>query len=411
MKRLAVALMLMFALWGNSAKAQNTDNSSQQRLAQLKQVGVGFASYVFSGEKFPTQTISEIEALEKTLGKIEVKTEFFDKDGTPVQNASLPGRYGAVTELKTVGGERSFRYATLFRQKEKVGKWWETEMQGQMNFPAEIGIEPKVAKEQSKYIADSFRNEFFESMIRKPQTAILLSGLYETKPGEKQVERNSPYERDRHYWYTLRKKRGDTPEYKYLTSTPKDYARQPDKKYPLMVFLHGSGERGEDLPRVRVHGPLTEVDAGRDLPFVVIAPQCPVNEDWYSEEVYALIEEVCTKYRIDRSQIYLTGLSMGGYGTWSTAIAYPELFAAIAPMCGGSDPRDAARLKKLPIWNFHGKQDEAVPFHESEDMVSAVKKAGGDIKFTIYPDLGHNCWTISYANPELYTWLLSHRKK
>ncbi len=410
-QRAWITAVLLLALWGTSAEAQTDASAQAARLDTLKRAGVGFAAYVFSGEKFPAVTVSGTDALATNGGKIEVKTTFFSGDGKRVEAASAPGRYGAVTELTTPEGEHTAQYTTLFRQKEKVDRFWETRMQGQMNFPPEIGIPPSVAKEQSRYIADSFRNEFFESMIRKPQTAVLLAGLYEARPGEKQVERNSPYERDRRYWYALRKRLGDTPEYRFDVSIPRDYAKEPAKTYPLLVFLHGSGERGEDLTRVRVHGPLAEVDHGRELPMIVAAPQCPENEDWYSEEVAALIETVCAKYRIDRSRIYLTGLSMGGYGTWATAIAYPDVFAAIAPMCGGSDPRDADRLKSLPIWNFHGKLDEAVPFHESQDMVRAVKKAGGDIKFTVYPDLGHNCWTVSYANSDLYPWLLAHTKK
>jgi predicted peptidase len=113
---------------------------------------------------------------------------------------------------------------------------------------------------------------------------------------------------------------------------------------------------------------------------------------------------------VDPDRVYLTGLSMGGYGTWSLAAAHPERFAAIVPICGGGNPADAAKLASLPVWVFHGAKDPTVPLERSKEMVEAIKSAGGNPRFTIYPEAGHDSWTETYNNPELYQWLLEQKK-
>jgi predicted peptidase len=198
----------------------------------------------------------------------------------------------------------------------------------------------------------------------------------------------------------------------YLLFLPEDYGKKR-QRWPLMVFLHGAGERGSDLNKVKVHGPPKIVKNRKDFPFIVVSPQCPEG-DWWTEKVEVLInlvDDISTRYKVDKKRIYLTGLSMGGYGTWALASAYPERFAAIAPICGGGSRIMSLRLKDIPIWVFHGAKDRVVPLEESEEMVNAIRKRGGDVKFTIYPDAGHDSWTESYNNEELYDWFLGHRKQ
>ena len=201
----------------------------------------------------------------------------------------------------------------------------------------------------------------------------------------------------------------------YLLYLPKDYGKDPEKKWPVLVFLHGSGESGADLEKVKVHGPPKLIAQGQDLPFIVVSPQAPVfpRRGWDVETLNALLDDVLAKYSTDTDRVYLTGLSMGGYGTWAWATANPERFEAIAPICGGGQARQASRaLKNMPTWVFHGGKDMTVPIQESQDMVDALKKAGAmDVKFTIYPEAGHDSWTATYDNPELFTWLLAHTKK
>ena len=207
--------------------------------------------------------------------------------------------------------------------------------------------------------------------------------------------------------------------YHYLLFLPANYKKSAKQPWPVLVFLHGAGERGTDLNQVAVHGAPKVARTQPDFPFILVAPQCPPDETWSPAIVMALVDEILATYRADRSRVYLTGMSMGGYGTWTTATKFPERFAAIAPVCGGGDvlevllsygaKRDA--LRSLPVWAFHGAKDDVVPWSESERMVNAYKNAGvRDLQFTIYPEANHDSWSETYANPKLYAWLLAHRR-
>ena len=198
---------------------------------------------------------------------------------------------------------------------------------------------------------------------------------------------------------------------KYLLFLPEGYDGQ--EKWPLIMFLHGAGERGDDLKQVKVHGIPKIVEQKRDFPFIAVSPQCP-RESWWPAEndaLKALLDEIVAKYSVDADRVYLTGISMGGYGTWSLATVYPNKFAAIAPICGGGDPSKACVLKDIPVWVFHGAKDETVKLKASEDMVKALKDCEGNVQFTVYPEAGHDSWTETYNNPELYEWFLKHKRK
>jgi predicted peptidase len=205
----------------------------------------------------------------------------------------------------------------------------------------------------------------------------------------------------------------------FLLSLPPDYDENRTQQYPLLLFLHGLGEssgEGTTIEIVKKHGPPKRVERKHTLPFIVVSPQCP-RDTWWSDHTPALmglLDTVINSYRVDKQRVYLTGLSMGGFGTWHLGFLYPKRFAAIAPICGGMPwfvrlEEAAARMKNLPIWAFHGAQDESVDLEESERVVEALKAAGNNVRFTIYPDLGHDSWTKTYANPRLYDWFLKHR--
>jgi len=206
----------------------------------------------------------------------------------------------------------------------------------------------------------------------------------------------------------------------YLIYLPKDYDAHMKTRWPLMLFLHGSGERGTNLSKVAVHGPPKLVKQARDFPFIIVSPQCPANQRWDNDALMALLDEIEEKYSVDKSRVYLTGLSMGGYGAWNLGLSYPERFAAIAPICGGgdisvlllADPKRAGALKTLGVWAFHGGKDQVVPVSESERMVDALRKAGcKEVELTVYPDAQHDAWTETYNNSKLYDWFLAHRRK
>jgi predicted peptidase len=198
----------------------------------------------------------------------------------------------------------------------------------------------------------------------------------------------------------------------YLLFLPDSYYTDQEKLWPMILFLHGSGERGNDLELVKIHGPAMIVEKRKDFPFIVISPQLPAEEDgWSPDLLNELVSDVVKKYRVDQERMYLTGLSMGGRGTWSFAIEYPGLFAAIAPVCGPLTDRRLNRLIDTPVWVFHGAKDRTVPIKASEDAVAGLRKLGADVKFTVYPDAGHDSWTETYNNPELYEWFLQHKRK
>ena len=195
----------------------------------------------------------------------------------------------------------------------------------------------------------------------------------------------------------------------YLLYLPAQYETELDKQWPLILFLHGAGERGEDVEKVKVHGPPKLVDQGQQLAFIIVSPQCPDGEWWMADVLNRLLDEIIDKHRVDTDRIYLTGLSMGGFGTWNLAIANPGRFAAIAPICGGGNPRKIWNLRNMPTWVFHGAKDPVVPLSMSEDMVNALQRHNKQVKFTVYPEAGHDSWTESYDNPELFSWFLEHK--
>ncbi|MEM6325654.1 MAG: prolyl oligopeptidase family serine peptidase [Bacteroidota bacterium] len=193
-----------------------------------------------------------------------------------------------------------------------------------------------------------------------------------------------------------------------VVSLPVGYADEPEREWPLLVFLHGAGERGDSLARVNVHGPVAERQAGRDLPFVIVAPQVPADGRWTVGRVVATMDAALDAYQIDPDRVYLTGLSMGGYGTWEAIERIPDRIAAAVPICGGGNPIGLAAAREVPVWAFHGAMDPVVPISASVAMVGRLRSAGGNVRFAVYPDAGHDAWTETYANPAVYEWLLSH---
>jgi predicted peptidase len=253
----------------------------------------------------------------------------------------------------------------------------------------------------------------------------------------------------------------------YFLYLPVGYQSETSKKWPVILFLHGGGERGdglEDLKYTLMHGPLMEAwIQGRDLPFIIINPQMPLFDrpqpqrqplperspegtapprpygnrpsqpmaresvedqrapgsppqgwEMVEDEVLAMVDNTVADYRADAGRVYLSGLSYGGYGTWFLGTRHPERWAAIAPICGGGDPKLVDRLvaQKLPLWIFHGGRDPVVPTSRSLEMALALEAAGHpEVRFTVHEDLGHNVWTRVYEGQDIYTWFLKHRRQ
>lgn len=194
----------------------------------------------------------------------------------------------------------------------------------------------------------------------------------------------------------------------YLLYLPKDYEQKD--KFPLLLFLHGAGERGNDLNLVKKHGPPKLIEQGKEFPFVVVSPQCPANKRWNTTVLIALLDDIIEKYKIDENKIYVTGLSMGGNGTLRLAVEIADRLAAIIPICGWGDPFEICSIGSLPVWAFHGAKDNVVPLNSTQILVDRLKFCNGNAKLKIYPEAGHDSWTKTYDNPEIYEWLFSHSK-
>jgi predicted peptidase len=196
----------------------------------------------------------------------------------------------------------------------------------------------------------------------------------------------------------------------YLLYLPEDYRKH--KEFPLLLFLHGGGERGNNLELVKSYGNPKLIERGQHFPSIVVSPQCP-EDSWWTKELEPLkllINEIVQTYNVDKRRIYLTGLSMGGFGTFHLAGLYPKYFAAIAPICGGGHSSFAENLKDVPTWAFHGDKDDIVPIQSSQRMVKAIIKAGGTAKLTTYKNVKHNAWDKAYQTKELYKWLFAQHR-
>jgi predicted peptidase len=206
---------------------------------------------------------------------------------------------------------------------------------------------------------------------------------------------------------------GSEGEGKYIIFVPHSY--KGEKSYPLILFLHGAGETGKDGERqAKVGlGPAIKKKE-KTFRFFAVFPQSQ-KRTWKAdsadgERALAILKEVQKEYKIDDKRIYLTGLSMGGFGTWSMAAKHPDMWAAIAPICGGGNVKTAAKIKDIPCWCFHGDADKAVKADLSRKMIAALKDAGGNPRYTEYPGVGHNSWDRAYGTAELYEWFLKHKK-
>jgi predicted peptidase len=214
-------------------------------------------------------------------------------------------------------------------------------------------------------------------------------------------------------------KNADGTESPYVVFVPHDYDGK--KEYPVILFLHGAGETKN--PKAKKEGKMpVEVGIGpaikkqeKTFPAIVVIPRAE-GFGWGADtanakRALAMLDATMKEYKTDPKRVYLTGLSMGGMGTWSIATAEPDRFAAIVPICGRGDPSKAEKLKDLPVWAFHGDKDTAVNVSGSRDMIEAIKKAGGSPKYTEYPGVGHNSWDMAYGEKDLYPWLLKQKKK
>lgn len=196
----------------------------------------------------------------------------------------------------------------------------------------------------------------------------------------------------------------------YLLYLPQEYNVDTTKHFPLLLFLHGSGESGDNIEKVKTHGPPKLIAEGKNFPFIVLSPQNPdINKLWNAEAVTALLEHIEINYRVDPTRIHLAGLSRGAYGAWQVAIQNPSKFASLTLISGVSPGFYVKWLKDTPIWVFHGEDDDVIPVSESDNVVKELKDNGQNVRYTRYPNTGHDAWTQTFDNPELFEWMLEQR--
>jgi len=341
-----------------------------------------------------------------TFGEPEITYKYYDAQYNEVTKLDKPGRYGAVVNIHFKNGIDQQRFYTLYAAPKPLGNT--------RNLPvpmlaSKLGLDQAILDHAQLSSAENIHYMLFPDNDANANLAILLTGLSEIAHGEKSSTGwTNPRIMNFEWWEGLRQKLGLAENYPYVTNLPDGYDADPNKKWPLIVVLHGSGEGGGDLHQVVRLGLARLLYGGKKLPAIVISPSCTAREDWNPIVLSRLIDEVSKKYRIDTDRISIMGLSMGAYAAWDLGIQYPGRFAAIVPIAGGANPADAAKLKDLPIWTFHGGDDSP---KEESDMVDAITKLGGtSAHFTLYPGIGHWEWDYAYQNPDVYTWLFAQKR-
>jgi predicted peptidase len=212
---------------------------------------------------------------------------------------------------------------------------------------------------------------------------------------------------------TLRSSPGGDESLSYLLYRP-DRTGDPDdtRRWPLVLFLHGAGERGDDPAMLVAQGLPKLAAQGTALPFYLVAPQCPLHSSWTCEltVLAALLDEILADHPVDPERVTVTGLSMGAIGTWAMAARYPDRLAGIAPICAGWLPEATPRMRDLAVWAFHGEDDTVMPIAQTEQMVAALRSHDANVRFTRYPGVGHDSWVPAYEESDVCAWLAGRRR-
>jgi predicted esterase len=366
-----------------------------------------FTACVFSGDHFPFGDIEQGRALRRAFFPVKITTRFFDGHYREVTQPDQPGRYGAVVRI-ALGSVVEYRFVTLYHTAAPV-YWADGPMATSAVFPPGTGIDPVVLRNQAAQIDTLIRDDFSGDL--QPRLAVLLCGLSETSPADPPALRHNNFaERNDAWWLELRHRLGLAATYRYLADLPQGYDTDPAKRWPLLLYLHGMGERGGDLQVVRHSGLAKVVAEGRAIPAIVISPQLPMNQDWSLPALSQLLDDAAAKYRVDPDRIGLVGVSSGGDASWGLALTYPDRFAALVVMAGEYHNDDYTRVRNLPVWVFEGGKDEAVDPDSVLFAPRAIALAGGHPHITMYPELGHNCWDKALATDAVYTWLLAQKR-
>ncbi len=199
-----------------------------------------------------------------------------------------------------------------------------------------------------------------------------------------------------------------TTMYDYLIYLPEGHNEL--EKWPLVIYLHGVGGKGDYLEKLKAHGLPEVLERRHYFPFVAVSPQCYPDQEWSMPLLSKLLDHVVEQYSVDSDRIYLTGIGEGATAAWQWGAKEPERFAALAPFCGRGNPHEVCKLRDVPVWTFHGAKDKIIPISETQSTVLALKLCGGNVIFTVYPEAGHDSWSKAYDDPQLYSWILSQHR-
>jgi poly(3-hydroxybutyrate) depolymerase len=384
------------------------EDPAQKRLEMLKAQPITVSS-VFSGDTFPKIDLLNRDLVEAAVGPVSENVRYFDAQWNEVTRPTAPGRYGAIVTFTAQRAVSWTRRITLYKTPQPYSKA-EDPFQVIVEVPRAFGVSPALALSEYWNIRAGAARAFGEIDNSDGYLARILAALHDIATDPARWQGFSYFTIDRAWWAELGRHQGENQDYQYLSYFPPDYDKDPNRHWPLLLFLHGSGERGSDLKMLNKWGPLTWVGPAHPEPMIIIEPQCPEDEWWDPVRLARLLDQISAHDRVDPKRVYLTGLSMGGYGTLDFAALYPQRVAAIASISGGEDPSLAPRLRTIPSWFFHGAEDETVPPSASIDLAHALQKLGAPAELTIYPGVGHGKWDMTYNHPALYSWFLSQSK-
>lgn len=381
--------------------------TTEQMSSLLEQQPVVAESAIFVGPAFPRIDFLYRELVEAALGSYTLTVRYFDSAWNEVTKAGAAGRYGAWVEIQFANGLTDQRRVTLFKTASGY-KPHDDPYRFTIEFPSAFVL-PRETVAREQWNVDYLMNWLMGDAARQSDRAAVLAATLHDYTRDPARWHGFNYWHVQEGWWTgLEKKLGRWSDYPRLETLPQGYDDIPLKRWPLLLFLHGTYECGTDLALLRDQGPQGAIARGRALPFIVVSPQCPKGSSWSTEKLRRLLEQVEMLYRVDPQRIYITGLSMGGFSTLQLAASFPEKFAAIAPLSAGETPEIAERLKTVPTWFFHGADDTIVPARHAAAVAERMEALGAEVKLTIQPGVGHEGWNKIYDDPALYDWFLQH---
>jgi predicted esterase len=363
---------------------------------------------IFDADAFPKIKFANADLITAALGPFTMKIRYFDAAYNEVEKPTAPGRYGARVEIRFPNGYSDIQEVTLFKTP-KPYRTYRDIYTVTARFPDSFGLSNDIQTSEAWNMQHFFFDLIRGGARRSDDSAALVASLYDIQADPARWHGFDTWRVNDAWWNGLEKKLGMSQDYKRIVTLPDGYAKKKDQHWPLILFLHGSGECGHDLDMLKDKGPLGYINKGHSLPFIVVTPQCPKDDLWDPEKLALLLDKIEAQFRVDPKRIYVTGLSLGGYGSFDLAATYPQRITAIAPLSGGENPEIAERIKTVPTWIFHGSDDAVVRTQYSIDIADRMKAVGAtEVKLTIYPGVGHEKWEVTYADPALYAWFLQH---